>query len=1077
MPKSPHDKPRPHPLEAVKRGTLTSPQAQLSQEGVGYAEIQATSNFTFLHGASHPEELVVHAASLGYRGLAITDTHSFAGVVRAHVAAKAIGFPLAVGTRLELPVATSVLRVLVYPTCRESYGRLCRLLTLGKRRAVKGSCDLTLHDLVEHRAGLIAVADPPDMVDDAMLDALRGLRDVFGSDDLSVAATVRFDGHDQQRLRRRSDLAAHLSVPMVATNDVLYHEPSRRPLQDVLTCIREHRTLDTAGFRLQANAERHLEPPDEMHRLFAAYPEALFRSVEVVDRASAFSLDQLRYQYPHETCPRGRSAIQHLSELTATGVVDRFPDGVPDKVTQRVEHELQLIDELDYPHYFLTVHDLVRFARSQGILCQGRGAAANSAVCYCLGVTSVDPSRVDLLFERFISRERHEPPDIDIDFEHERREEVIQYVYRKYGRDRAALTAEVISYRSRSAIREVGKALGLSLDAVDRLAKSVEWFDPRKMSPERVKELGFDPDDPTMRHLQCLTSQLLGFPRHLSQHVGGFVLTDRPLCESVPIENAAMPDRTVIEWDKDDIEAVGMMKVDCLGLGMLTAVRKSFELIEQHTGEKVELHTIPPELPGVYDMLCEADAVGVFQVESRAQMSMLPRLRPRSYYDLVIEVAIVRPGPIVGDMVHPYLRRRHGQEPVVYPDKIVEEVLGRTLGVPLFQEQAMTLAIRCAGFTADEADQLRRAIAAWKRKQKVILEFGRKIVEGMTARGYEEAFAQQCFERMKGFSEYGFPESHAASFAHIVYASSWLKRYHPAAFCAALINSQPMGFYQPAQLVQDSERHGVKARPVDVNHSSWDCTLEPDTDSEGGLALRLGMRLVKGLRHDDADAVVEAVQTRGDFAGIEELWKASGAKVASLRKLASADAFGSMGLSRSAALWQVRQLSDERLPLFEDMNAAEEPAIALPSVTPARRVVHDYASTGLSLKEHPMAFLRDDLDRRGVTPCAELADLKAWPHGKLVKVAGLVLVRQRPGSASGVVFMTLEDETGIANLILWPKSFDRFRKVARHASVLLATGGIQRDDLAGQVVHVLVRNLEAVQPADGSARPRSRDFH
>ncbi|MEM8494417.1 MAG: PHP domain-containing protein, partial [Planctomycetota bacterium] len=650
MPKSPHAKPRPHPLEAAKRGALTATTSILPG-GAAYAEIQATSNFTFLHGASHPEELVVHAASLGYRGLAITDTHSLAGIVRAHVAAKAIGFPLAVGARLELPVASSVLRVLVYPTCRESYGRLCRLLTLGKRRALKGSCELTLHDLLEHRAGLLVVADPPDTVDEAMLNALRGLRDAIGPDNLSLAAAVRFDGDDHQRLPRRFDLANHLSIPVAATNDVLYHEPSRRPLQDVLTCIREHRTLDTAGFRLQANAERHLKTPEEMHRLFAGYPEAIARSLDIVDRACGFSLNQLRYQYPHETCPLGRSAIQHLSELTAAGAAERFRDGVPEKVTQRIEYELRLIDELDYPHYFLTVHDLVRYARSQGILCQGRGAAANSVVCYCLGVTSVDPSRVDLLFERFLSRERHEPPDIDIDFEHERREEVIQYVYGKYGRDRAALTAEVISYRPRSAIREVGKALGLSLDAVDRLAKSVEWFDPQSVSPGRVKDLGFDPGDPTMRHLQRLTSQLLGFPRHLSQHVGGFVLTDRPLCESVPIENAAMPDRTVIEWDKDDIEAVGMMKVDCLGLGMLTAVRKSFELIEQHTGEKVELHTIPPEDPEVYDMLCDADAVGVFQVESRAQMSMLPRLRPRCYYDLVIEVAIVRPGPIVGDMV------------------------------------------------------------------------------------------------------------------------------------------------------------------------------------------------------------------------------------------------------------------------------------------------------------------------------------------------------------------------------------------------------------------------------------------
>ncbi|MEM6504021.1 MAG: error-prone DNA polymerase [Planctomycetota bacterium] len=1092
MPDTPHAKPREHPWTIAKRFQADNHAPARLVESATYAEIQCTSNFTFLHGGSHPEELVERAAALGYSGLAITDNHTFAGAVRAHVAAKALGVQLALGTRLMLQAGSTILRVLAYPTDRESYGRLCRLLTLGKRRAAKGECHLSLHDFFDHQCGLLAVIVPEDdprrPISEEAIASYRGLIHAMDTSRVFVVASVRFDGHDTDRLRRGADLARHLGIGLVASNDVLYHDPMRRPLQDVLTCVREHRTLDTAGFLLQPNAERYLKTPDEMQRLFAAYPEAIANAVRLIEWVSAFSLDQLRYQYPHETCPPGKDAITHLRELTMKGSAERFPgpEGVPTEIKQRLEYELNLIAELNYPHYFLTVHDLVRFARSQNILCQGRGAAANSAVCYCLGVTSVDPSRVDLLFERFISRERKEPPDIDIDFEHERREEVIQYVYRKYGRDRAALTAEVISYRPRSAIREVGKALGLSLDAVDRLAKSIEWFDPQSITPGRVRELGFDPRDPVMGHLQRLTAQLLGFPRHLSQHVGGFVLTDRPLCESVPIENAAMPDRTIIEWDKDDIEAVGMLKVDCLGLGMLTAVRKSFELIERATAQKIELHTIPAEDPEVYDMLCEADAVGVFQVESRAQLSMLPRLRPRCYYDLVIEVAIVRPGPIVGDMVHPYLRRRHGEEPTVYPDEVVEEVLGRTLGVPLFQEQAMTLAIRCAGFTPDEADELRRAIAAWKRKTKVILEFGRKIVDGMVARGYAADFAQQCFERMKGFSEYGFPESHAASFAHIVYASAWLKRHHPAAFCAALINSQPMGFYQPAQLVQDAQRHGVKVRPVDVNRSAWDCTLEPDNDSTGRVAIRLGMRMVKGLRRDDADMIVECVSEYGAQIDPTRLWRRSRVAATAMRKLAEADAFGSMQLDRQQALWQTRQMRDTPLPLFDglipltispsqDTQPTGHPP--LPRIAPVRQVVRDYETTGLSLKEHPLAFVRHRLERRGVTRCRDLADPGRFPHGERVSVAGLVLVRQRPGSASGVVFVTLEDETGVANLILWPKTFDRYRRVARHASILQATGTVQRDGHSGQVVHVLVRSLREVEHAENEIRNRSRDFH
>ena len=1110
----------------------------------GYAELAVTSNFTFLTGASHPEELVRCAHALGHTAAAIADTNTLAGIVRAHGAAKEVGVPLAVGCRVvvrrdgemerrrdevgELPGSpgglTPSLSVLAFPTTRPAYANLCRLLTRGKRRAPKGECYLSLDDLCEFGEGLLAVVMPPGEIGSGFVESLARVRGEFG-DRASLAGTCSYGPDDARRLRELADLAAAARVPLVAVNDARYHTPQRRLLQDVVTCIRHGCTIEEAGFRLAANAERHLKPPDEMARLFGAYPGAVERSVEIAARASAFSLDELRYEYPSETCPAGMSAGEYLADRTWAGGAKRYPGGVPGKVAEQIRYELALIAELRYEAYFLTCYDIVEFARSRGIFCQGRGGAANSAVCYCLGITEVDPAVFSLLFERFVSRERGEPPDIDIDFEHERREEVIQYLYEKYGRDRAALTAEVISYRGRSAVREVGKAMGLSLDCVDAMAKNISGWG-EAMSDERVREMGFDPTDKTIRQVIELTSELRGFPRHLSQHVGGFVITQRPLDELVPIENAAMEDRTVIEWDKDDIDAMGMLKVDCLGLGMLTCIGKVLRMVYPEEPEPYPRHVeLARDLcdPEVYEMVCHADTIGVFQIESRAQMSMLPRLKPRHFYDLVIEVAIVRPGPIQGNMVHPYLRRRNGEDPVTYPNAAIEAVLSRTLGVPLFQEQAMRLAIVAAGFTPDEADKLRRAMAAWKRKGDAIFRFGEKLIDGMLANGYPREFAERCFEQIKGFSEYGFPESHAASFAILVYVSAWLKRYKPAAFAAALINSQPMGFYRPAQIIGDAREHGVEVLPVDVNRGGWDCVLERDGGTgarrhegaearrhggaetgaqarvgregeterrrdgvgemgevrevwgSGGPAIRLGMRLVKGLRRDDADRIAAAVAERGAFATVEALWRASGVSAAALKKLAQADAFGSMGLDRQAALWQIRPLRDDRLPLFEQTDGTDETGLdLLPRVKPGRRVLQDYESTGLSLKAHPVSFVRRGLAELGAITTAELRSEAACPTGRRVQVAGLVLVRQRPGTASGVVFITLEDETGIANLILWPKTFERFRRVARLSRVLLASGRVERQ---GEVVHVHVERLESLDGEVPMGVRGSRDFH
>jgi error-prone DNA polymerase len=1016
-----------------------------------YAELQVTTNYGFLEGASHPDELVAQAAALGYRAIGVADRNTLAGVVRAHVAATQHGIRLVVGARLDFRDRPGLL---CFPTDRAAYGRLATLLTLGRRRAPKGQCWLDAADLPPLAEGQILVALPPEGPDPGFLDQLRRDRAAFGPD-LHLAAQHLYRGDDAARLDWLAGMAAAAGVRLVATNDVLYHVPARRPLQDVVSCIRLGLKIDGAGPQLLAHAERHLKPPEEMARLFRRYGGALDATVEIAERCR-FSLDELRYDYPGET-PDGRSPQAELAHRVEEALVGRYGPTPPAKVAGLVAHELALIGELGYAAYFLTVDDIVRFAKGRGILCQGRGSAANSAICWVLGITAVDPEKSDLLFERFVSKARNEPPDIDVDFGHERREEVIQFIYEKYGRARAGLAATVICYRMRSALREVGKVMGLSEDAVAALAGSVWGWSRQALKESQVREAGLDPEDARLGQVLDLAGELVGFPRHLSQHVGGFVITAGPLHELVPIANAAMADRTTIEWDKDDLDALKILKVDILALGMLTCIDKAFALIAARHGRQLTLDTVPGEVPGVYEMISRADTVGVFQIESRAQMSMLPRLQPRTFYDLVIEVAIVRPGPIQGDMVHPYLRRRQGQEPVAYPSAALERVLKKTLGVPLFQEQAMNIAIVAAGFTPHEADELRRAMATFKRVDKVRF-FEDRLIEGMVARGYDRDFATRCFKQIEGFGSYGFPESHAASFAILVYVSAWIKWRYPAIFACALLNSQPMGFYAPAQIVRDAREHGVEIRPIDINHSDWDCTLEGD-------ALRLGFRQIRGLAEAEARALVAH---RGDGYGSPAALSRR-VRRPTLEALARADAFRSLGLDRRRALWAVMGLETEPLPLFRGLEAPPEPAIALPDMALGEHVVEDYGATGLSLKRHPLAFLRESLAARGIIPCAGLGQTR---DGRRREVAGLVLVRQRPGTAKGVVFMTIEDETGIANLVVWAREFERFRRIVMGARCLAARGIVQKE---GLVIHVIVERLvDLTADVHGIAVPFAR---
>jgi error-prone DNA polymerase len=1110
-----------------------------------YAELAVTTNFSFLRGASHPQEMVATADELGLAAIGIADRNSFAGVVRAYGEARKRNIKLIVGVRL---VTVDDFEVLAYPIDRAAYGRLCRLITAGNLKAKKGECHLAFEEILGASDGQMLIAVPPLNVDrhPSRLAALAPQGG--GSFTSRLAALARaapgrtflagahyHRGDEPRRLRLLAELGAHAGAPLVAVNDVYYHAPERRPLADVVTCIREKCTIAEAGLRLAVNAERHLKPPKEMARLFAGFPDAIERTAAIA-KACHFSLGQLKYEYPDEPVPPGKTAQQHLEDLTWVGAAkrypkDRFPDGIPPEVKTRLDEELALIAKLDYARYFLTVHDVVADAREEKkILCQGRGSAANSAVCYCLRITEVNPNETKLLFARFISENRNEPPDIDVDFEHERREEVIQYIYKRYGRDRAAICATVVHYRSRRAIREVGKAMGLTEDITAALARTV-WGYGDELPDDHIRQARLDPANPAIRQAVALANALTGFPRHLSQHVGGFVLTRERLDETVPIANAAMDERTFIEWDKDDIDTLGLMKVDVLALGMLSCLRRGLELLQKHYGKDYALATLPQDDKAVYQMLSRADSIGVFQVESRAQMSMLPRLKPECFYDLVIEVAIVRPGPIQGDMVHPYLRRRddlkNGKEPA-YPsphpsqgDKDeLKEVLKRTLGVPLFQEQAMQIAITAAKFTPDEADGLRRAMATFRHNGTVHL-FRDKFIDGMTVRGYDRTFAEHCFGQIEGFGEYGFPESHAASFALLVYASAWIKCHYPDVFCAAILNSQPMGFYQPAQLVRDARAHDVEIRPADVNFSDWDCTLESGScagppareraDESSRHAVRLGFRLIRGLNEDELERLVAA---RGNgFSSIERLAAIAGVSRFTIERLAEADAFRSLGLDRRAALWAARRLdaigarpprrsastnTDEALPLLRPHLSDElfpEEAVALPAMPLCEHVVEDYVATGLSLKEHPVRFFRDRLTTLGAIRNTELRSEDLRPDAAII-AAGLVLVRQRPGTAQGVVFMTLEDETDIANIIVWPKVFEKNRRTVMTARFLAVRGRLQR---AGLVIHVVAESfvdLSTMLPwlreggdlfspkfsggplPDETALPvRSRDFH
>ena len=1071
----------------------------------GYAELHCLSNFSFLRGASHPEEMVARAHELDYAALALTDECSLAGIVRAHVAGRACGLKLIVGSEIRCIDGP---RVVLLATGRNGYGNLSMLITQGRRNATKGHYRLAFADICNGLPGCLALLLP-----DPMPSVEQACQLAAGFAGRSWLAVELFRAPDDaERLAAVSKLGEAAGLALVATGDVHMHVAERRPLQDTLTAIRLGLPVSDAGAALYSNGERHLRKRADLARLYPT--QLLHETLEIASRCH-FSLDELRYEYPEELVPAGETAISYLRSLTEEGLMRRFPDGVPDKVRAMVEYELALIAELKYEPYFLTVHDIVRFARSRGILCQGRGSAANSTVCYALQITEVNPACMAMLFERFISRERNEPPDIDVDFEHERREEVIQYLYAKYGRERAALAATVITYRPRSAMRDVGKALGFDLEQVDRLAKSMAWWDGRQVLPQRLAEAGFDPDNGKVALLMRLVDDLVGFPRHLSQHVGGFVIARGKLSQLVPIENAAMAERTVIQWDKDDLDALGLLKVDVLALGMLSAIRRALDLVSAVRGKTMTLADIPREDPAVYDMIGHADTVGVFQIESRAQMAMLPRMKPRRFYDLVIEVAIVRPGPIQGGMVHPYLRRRQGLEPVSYPSEDVKSVLERTLGVPIFQEQVMRLAVVAAGFTPGEADQVRRSMAAWRRKGG-LEQFERRLVEGMRERGYKETFARQIFQQIQGFGEYGFPESHAASFALLVYVSAWLKLYEPAAFACALLNSQPMGFYAPAQIVQDARRHGVEIQPVNVTASDWDCTLEsgirnqesgirrkapftplplkggegtgvrglkgagreaggeghasrltPHASRHSAPALRLGLRMVNGFSLEGAARLI-AARAQKPFESVEDLALRGGLDKRDLKCLAAAGALAELAGHRRQAYWAVAGI-EPATPLTDAPAEEMQPQLLAP--TEGQDLVADYASLGLTLGRHPLALLRPHLQRQRLVSAAQLRNL---PHGKITRAAGLVISRQHPGTASGVTFLTLEDETGSINVVVWRDLADRQRRELLGSRLLAVYGVLERQ---GEVAHLIAGRLRDMTPLLGNLTTQSRDFH
>ena len=1031
-----------------------------------YVELHCKSNFSFLEGASHPDELVERAATLGYEGIALTDRHSLAGVVRGWSPAKESGIEYFVGAEVHPQDGPAMV---LWPSDRSSYGRLCRLLSRGRMRCDKGACELFWDDIVELRDGLLAGVVVSRETDPRFLAG--PFRDAF-EDRGYLLCEIQLGVDDRAAVSACAGLARATGVPMVASGDVHYHIADRAILHDCVTAIRCGMTIRDVQAERFVNAQRHLRSLDEIAWSYRDYPEAVAKTVEIAQRCR-FRLEQLRYEYPEELAPPGVSPLEHLKRLTWEGAKQRWPGGVPAKVIQTLKHEIGLIADLRYEAYFLTVWDMVRFARERGILCQGRGSAANSVVCYCLGITGVDPARGDLLFERFISRERNEAPDIDVDFEHQRREEVLQYLYQKYGRDSAGMTAAVTTYRIRGAIREVGKALGISPDRIEALAKLVSGYSTEPELARRCEDVGIDPESPTGRRYVRLVETLVGFPRHLSQHVGGMVMTAGSLCELCPIENAAMPGRTVIQWDKNDLDELGILKVDVLSLGMLSAIRRCFELVDSHHGDHWSLSTVPPEDPATYDMICEADTVGVFQIESRAQMSMLPRLRPRCFYDLVIEVAIVRPGPIQGQMVHPFLAARQDPGSVRYPNEAIRGVLEKTLGVPLFQEQAMRLAVVAAGFTPGEADQLRRAMAAWRRPG-VIDRFRMKLMEGMAKNGLSGEFAEQVFRQIRGFGEYGFPESHAASFALLVYVSCYLKRHYPAAFCAALLNSQPMGFYSPSQLVADAQRHGVVVIPADVNQSDWDCTLRGKARTRDDRPeLILGLRMLRGLQADAAQRIVAERARGGSYRDIADLKSRAGLTQGVITTLADADALGSLTRDRRAAIWQ--SLAQEKTachqPLFAgQLDQDDDLPSQLGSMPLMEEVRADYRATGLSLKAHPISFVRDHLRGRGCVTASELPEIR---DGRSVKVGGLVVLRQRPSTSNGITFVTLEDETGSINLVLFLAVWQRFYRITKTSHAWLVEGKLENRQ---GVIHVIVGHVEdLVGELDGWSVP-SRDF-